>query len=615
MRNSRTLNTMYAFAGKVAGSRYAIRLVLASVIAARLAVPAVADVIVLANRTGRELPIRFTPLKGRAQQTSLRIGENRPMYCDGRANIDFSSPGGPKKYLCDANAAYFFANAGGGRIDMQKIGLREDGTLAEGRDLPGSATSAPPATITVKILVDEEEPARRNIWEERLRRRVEAASAVFERDFRTKFQVVAVDTWKSDNANNDFYAALAEFERSAKPAPARLAIGFTSQWKMERGRMHMAGTRGPLSTHVLVREGNPQIDEPERLEFLIHELGHFLGAAHSPERDSVMRPVLGDNQAGRSNYRIHFDPINTLTMAIIGEEMRRRNLTKLAELSPDTRKRLVQIYTELGRAIPDDPAPAIFAQLVRSESGSPLVTAAREVLKQITRAAINNRSLPPASLGGTAQKTRREGDALTEYLVSEAARAAQAQPEKVRAEAFILAIVLGLSEGEAAASTPTAANSTRIVESPSERGLRLKFLGEPTILGRRDLARHFFGSALLAATTSAEAAKLAALAKELSDAQGPRGFSFVDLAVDRAGIRFARSVIEKRVSLGALALSFKVTSFVPDAKELMEKVSDKEFAAQFGTKDDPRFIRQLKTIDDRISALPGYRPMSMLLTK
>ncbi len=132
-----------------------------------------------------------------------------------------------------------------------------------------------------------------------------------------------------------------------------------------------------------MREGNPQINEADRLEFLIHELGHFLGAAHSPERESVMRPVLGDKRTGRTNFRIQLDPVNTLAIAIISEEMRRRNLTKMGELSPDTRKRLSQIYMELARSMPDDPAAFGFAHMVKSEAGTPVVLATRQVLEQI----------------------------------------------------------------------------------------------------------------------------------------------------------------------------------------------------------------------------------------
>ena len=74
---------------------------------------------------------------------------------------------------------------------------------------------------------------------------------------------------------------------------------------------------GPLHTHILIREWKPRT-EPERLEVLVHELGHFLGACHSPENDSVMRPLLGD---GRANLRLpHWLRSNQRA----GDEPRRR---------------------------------------------------------------------------------------------------------------------------------------------------------------------------------------------------------------------------------------------------------------------------------------------------
>ena len=79
-------------------------------------------------------------------------------------------------------------------------------------------------------------------------------------------------------------------------------------------------------------------------------------------------------------------------------------------------------------------------------------------------------------------------------------------------------------------------------EPPSERMRRLTVLGQPTMLGRRDLAQHFVLSAFLAANSGTQAAEAAGLAKEVVDAQGPSGFSFTDIAADRAGIRFAGSV-------------------------------------------------------------------------
>ena len=590
--------------------KFGDRLILVLIVVTAPCHTALADVIVLANRTGRELPIRFAPVSGSAQAVSLGIGENKPLFCDGKANVSFSSPGGSKNYLLDANSAYFFGRNNEGRIDLQKIGLGGDGTLARGHSLPGTANQSQSTTITVKILVDEEEPGRQVVWEHRLRRRIEAASAVLDKAFHVKLKVVAVGTWNSDNKTDDFIASLGEFEREVSPSPARLAIGFTSQWKMVRGRMHMAGTRGPLHTHILVREGNPNISEAERLEFLIHELGHFLGAAHSPERASVMRPVLGDKQAGRSDFNIQFDPVNTLTIAMICEEMRRRNLTKLAELSPETKKRLGQIYMELARALPDDPAAFSYAQIVKSESGSPLVVATRQVLQQIVHAAIDNRALPITSSPTSTTPARRVGDELTGYLVREAAREAKSLPDDVKAQAFLLAITIGLSDTEFLGSLPSIGNTLRAIETPSERKIRLTFLNAITMRDRRDLARHFFTSAQLTAGGGAPAALAAGLAKELADAQGPNGFSFADLAADRAGIRFAQGVLDNSVTLGRLALAFSVPAYMPEVKDLPEKIAAEDFAAKFGTKDDPRFLKQLQKIDQQISQLPGYIPLT-----
>ncbi len=565
------------------------------------------DVIVFANRTGAPLPVRFLPAAGRAQQLTLPAGDVVPLFLDGRAHVEFTSPGSPKRYALDANCAYFFGRTGARGIDMQKIGLGEDANTGQGRSLPGSAARAPTATIPVKILVDEEEPARQVHWERRLRRRVEAASAILERHCRVGLRVVAVGTWNSDNRTNDFVASLAEFEREASPSPAAVAIGFTSQWTMVRGRVHMAGTRGPLHSHILVREGSPQISEAEKLEFLVHELGHHLGAAHSPERGSVMRPVLGDNRAGRSDFRIQFDPVNTLAMAMIGEEIRRRDIKRLYELSAGSKLRLSQIYTALARSLPEDAAAARYIQLMKSAEGTPLADSAKRVLEQIVRAAISNRALPTAGGDGGDRPKRRVGDALTQYYVREAARAANSLPDDVAAKAFLVAIGVGLGDARLLASVPGAGNVAQAVEAPSERAVRETVLGEPTVRGRRDLAQHFFISAYLAVVSGNEAAHAAGVAKELLDARGGSGLSFADLAAGRAGVRFADAILNKQVPLGLLPQTFTVAAFVPELDGLPEGLSSAEVKARYGDKNDARFREQLVEIDKRILALPPYR--------
>jgi hypothetical protein len=162
---------------------------------------------------------------------------------------------------------------------------------------------------------------------------------------------------------------MAEFEKKVKPGPARIAIGFTSQYEIPKGQIHLGGTRGALHTHILIREHSQQINEPERLEVLLHEVGHFLGATHSREADSVMRPVLGDRQARAKDFRIGYDPVNTLAMSMLVENYRVKPVTQLAELPLPARQRLLDIYSTQGRAFPKDPTPDQYMELLQIRPG------------------------------------------------------------------------------------------------------------------------------------------------------------------------------------------------------------------------------------------------------
>ena len=126
------------------------------------------------------------------------------------------------------------------------------------------------------------------------------------------------------------------------------------------------------------------------LLIVVHELGHFLGASHSPENSSVMRPVLGDNRAGKTGFRIRFDPVNTLIMSLVSEEMRRNNAQDLAGMTVDTKRRLRQIYGELARTFPDDPASQHFVSLMETSGRVPLAAGAKQVLNELSRAALAN---------------------------------------------------------------------------------------------------------------------------------------------------------------------------------------------------------------------------------
>ena len=548
-----------------------------------------ADVVVLANRTGSRIVARIKPVSGRPFDLQLPAGDVQPLFSDGRLYVEFATSEGTKRYLLDANSAYFFGVSRDGRFGLQKIGLGGDRTTAEGRPLPGSAATAPIGVIPVKLLVDEDEPAKQIVWERRLRQRVAAASDILEKHCKLRLKVVAVGTWNSDNDTNEFYDSLAEFEREVKPFPARLAIGFTSQYHYQRGRTHLAGTRGPLQQHILIREWSQQVSEPERLELLVHELGHYLGASHSPEQDSVMRPVLGDRQALQAGFTIRFDPVNTLIMAMLGEEIRRRGVQSFASLSEGSKRRLRQIYGALSLAFPADPASKQFVRIVDTATVSPLVAGTKRVLQEIVRAASANHKLPKVGQAAAGQQARREGDELTEYYVRHAAHAADSLSEEIGPTALLLALGIGLDDSSELLKHPKTMNFVAAVESPGERTVRVLLLGEPTLCGRRDLARHFFLSAYLTVVLGSRETDSLGLAKEMVDTHNSSGFSFADLAANRAGSAFAGGVLDKKFSLPMLVQGFLVGHYMPSVDGLPEKLSATQLTAEFGDQEAAGF--------------------------
>ena len=212
--------------------------------------------------------------------------------------------------------------------------------------------------------MDEEEPAVRRVWEARLRKRLREASAVFEKHCHVKLEVVAVGTWESDNKVTTLSGLLRDFRQKVTPWPGRVAIGFTSQPFTGRENAHLGITTVPLQRHILVREKAIR-SEPERLEVLVHELGHFLGATHqSPETGSVMRPKLQDGHAIRADFRITFDPLNTLIMNLVAEGLRSRAVKGLWELSQATRERLGQVYASIEQEFPDDSLTGQYIRLL-----------------------------------------------------------------------------------------------------------------------------------------------------------------------------------------------------------------------------------------------------------
>ncbi|MEM6798091.1 MAG: M12 family metallo-peptidase [Planctomycetota bacterium] len=558
-----------------------------------------ADVCVVANRAAAEVEVQVSPRGGRPYNVSIAAGDVKTLYSDGGLGVAFVAGGEVVSYQLAANSAAFFGRDANGNLGLQRIGLGGDETTSAGRPLPGDAQPAAGRVIDVKLMVDDDEPHRQAVWERRLRDRVAAASRVLRRHTGIGLRVVSVGIWQSDNQTTDFTKSLLEFESEVSSAPGKIAIGFTSQYEAKRGRIHLGGTRGPLRQHILLREWSGVVSERERLELLIHELGHFFGATHSPEQNSVMRPILGDRQARRKAFTVRFDPVNALIMAMVAEEVRRRGITSFTEMSNGTRSRMAQIYGVMQSAMPEDPSSQRFVQLtnLRGRSERPDAPSKR-VLRAIVYAAAINAARPEAE--------RVKDDALTELYVCAAATEAAKLPAEAGPAAMLEALGVALDDTNTLRNFPITSPLARTAETAQQRSARLKVIGKPTIQGRPDLAKHFFVSALLASKSDAETADQLGIAKETLDAQRASGFSFVDLAANRAGIRFAEALGSGRLKLARFKEEFRLSLYVPDLDGLPEGLTSSEVIEKYGGVGDERFDKVLAEIDKRIDGLLPY---------
>jgi hypothetical protein len=128
---------------------------------------------------------------------------------------------------------------------------------------------------------------------------------------------------------------------------------------------------------------------------------------------------------------------------------------------------------------------------------------------------------------------------------------------------------------------------------------------------RIDLAQHFIGSAALTASVNKQAAQIAGEEKELSDAQeGGSGFSFIDLAADKAGTRFGEMATSSpenaRKMQKAMSEIKDYSDFMPDPRNLPEHMNEADFKQRFESIHSPVYQEISKQIDERILAMPIY---------
>ena len=135
-------------------------------------------------------------------------------------------------------------------------------------------------------------------------------------------------------------------------------------------------------------------------------------------------------------------------------------------------------------------------------------------------------------------------------------------------------------------------------------------LREVLLHRRIDAAQHFTASAVLAISGHRAFADMVGLAKEFNDTHGGSGFSFIDLAADRAGALFGKMAVSseetaRRVQ-AILSQNSEESIFMPAIKDLPESLAAEDFAQRFGDIDSPEFQEMKKKIEDRIAGCALY---------
>lgn len=129
-----------------------------------------------------------------------------------------------------------------------------------------------------------------------------------------------------------------------------------------------------------------------------------------------------------------------------------------------------------------------------------------------------------------------------------------------------------------------------------------------TLDNRIDLARHFLISAALAAESDSALAEVIGLYKEVDDSRGGSGFSFADVAANRAGSRFGHlAVLAPGRLQNVLAAGITEADFMPDLRGLPESLPEAEFKRRYGGPDAPAYQMMTTEIEARISARPLFR--------
>jgi hypothetical protein len=133
-----------------------------------------------------------------------------------------------------------------------------------------------------------------------------------------------------------------------------------------------------------------------------------------------------------------------------------------------------------------------------------------------------------------------------------------------------------------------------------------------TLHGRYDYAQHFLISAGLAANADSTLANAVGLFKEISDVDRGSGFSFTDIAADRAGTRFGETAVSSegraRQLQETLAGGVGDAALMPPFRDLPEHLSEAEFRTRYERIGSKAYAAVMTDIERRLDAVPLLQP-------
>jgi hypothetical protein len=130
------------------------------------------------------------------------------------------------------------------------------------------------------------------------------------------------------------------------------------------------------------------------------------------------------------------------------------------------------------------------------------------------------------------------------------------------------------------------------------------------LAGRDDFPQHFLISAALVTEGTSPLSRAIGVYKEVADSRGGSGFSFNDMAANRAGTRFGELALQQPLELQRRLLERPALAdgdLLPALADLPEFMPEPEFRRRFGGVGAPAYEALLADIDRRIAALPLLR--------